>query len=381
MTAFDGALLVSLTVVAAVLHVGLWGTLLLNLGFLRSRTDTESARLPTLTVCIPARNEAANLQRLLPSLLQQEYPDVEVIVWDDGSDDDTWEVLQSINSPRLTALWGKGPPEGWIGKVHALYQCTQRATGECYLFLDADAELTGTDALQQLATRHQNAPSGVTTGLPRLRGGAQLLVSLVPYALLTGLPWPLVPRTRSPAVSALNGQCWLIDADLYHTHEPHEHHRNAVLEDVAIGRFLKQQGHPPILLDIQASVSVYMYEGLGEAWSGFRKNAYLLLGGRVVPFLGMFAYFLLTWGMAPFLSPWFIASLYGLKLTTDSANGVSLATTFLAPVSFFLGLLLQVDSALHHWSDRVTWKGRAVPSSATTPVPSRSVDDESSKPD
>jgi hypothetical protein len=214
--------------------------------------------------------------------------------------------------------------------------------------------------------KHETASSGVTTGLPRLRGAASLLVSLVPYALLTGLPWPLVPRLSSPGLSALNGQCWLIDADLYHTHEPHEQVRNAVLEDVAIGRYLKRQGHPPLLRDVQAHVSVYMYESFGAAWAGFRKNAYLLLGGAPLSFVGTYSYFLLTWLVAPLLSPWFLCSLYGLKSTTDRANGVSGLTSLLAPVSFLLGLFLQLDSAVHHWSDRVTWKGRSVPSSQTS---------------
>ena len=367
------SLLLGLTAVAALLHLGLWGTLLLNLAYLRRAPAPDRSSPPSLSVCIPARNEADNLRRLLPTLLRQDYPSVEIIVCDDGSEDETWAVLQSFDAPALQAVAGEGPPEGWIGKVHALYQCTRRASGERYLFLDADAELTGPDALRQLVGKHETAGSGVTTGLPRLRGAAALLVSLVPYSLLTGLPWPLVPRTSLPALSALNGQCWLIDAPLYHRYEPHEHLRNAVLEDVAIGRYLKRVGHPPILRDVQAHVSVYMYDGFGAAWAGFRKNAYLLLGGAPGPFVGMYGYFLFTWVVAPILSPWFLVSLYGLKWTTDRANGVSASTTVWAPVSFILGLVLQLDSAVHHWTDRVTWKGRSVPSSrapgATRPTP------------
>jgi hypothetical protein len=362
----EASLLALLTGLAALLHLGLWGTLLSNLAFLRRAPSPAADALPSLTVCIPARNEADNLRRLLPSLLTQDYPDLEIVVWDDGSEDDTWAVLQSYDAPALRAERGGDPPEGWIGKVHALYQCTRRASGACYLFLDADAELTGPDALRRLVGQHQRSASGVSTGLPRLRGAAQLLVSLVPYSLLTGLPWPLVSRTALPALSALNGQCWLIDAPLYHTYEPHRQVRDAVLEDVAIGRYLKREGHPPVLCDVQDAVSVYMYADFGAAWRGFRKNAYLLLGGAPLPFVAMYGYFVLTWLIAPLLSGWFVASLYGLKFTTDRANGISHGTTLLAPVSFLLGLALQFDSAVHHWLDRVSWKGRAVPSSQSS---------------
>lgn len=347
----------------ALLHLGLWSTLLANLVYLHADSPSAPDSLPSVTVCIPARNEAENLRRLLPSLLDQQYPALEIIVWDDGSEDETWTVLQSMDDDRLLSLQGDGPPDGWVGKVHALYQCTRRASGDLYLFLDADAELTHPDALSQLIARHHTADTPVSTGLPRLRGAAQLLVSLVPYSMLTGLPWPLVERTPFSSLSALNGQCWLIDAALYHRLEPHEELKDAVLEDVAIGRFLKTRGYAPVLLDVQDLVSVYMYETLREAWGGFRKNAYLLLGGAPLSFVFMYGYFLLIWLIAPLLSPWFLLSLYGLKSITDRRNNVSLWVSLLAPLSFVLGLVLQFDSAVHHWTDRVTWKGRPVPSS------------------
>jgi glycosyltransferase involved in cell wall biosynthesis len=359
----DGLTLLLVPPLAAA-HVAFWGILLVNLAYLRRQAEAPLASPPRLSVCIPARNEAENLRRLLPSLARQDYPDFEVIVWDDGSEDDTWTVLQDAAGPHLTPLQGTGPPDGWVGKVHALYQCTREATGDCYLFLDADAELTRPDALRRLVARHQGSGTRVSSGFPFLRGGAMLLVSLVPHALLRSLPWPLVSRTESPSISALNGQCWLVGADVYHAHEPHEHVRNAVLEDVAIGRYLKAQGHPPTLLDVQDLVSVYMYDSYGAAWRGFRKNAYLLLGGRPTAFVLMYAGFVLTWVVAPLLSGWFVVSLYGLKLVTDRASGASLMVSVLAPVSYLLGLALQLDSALHHWLGRVSWKGRTVPASS-----------------
>ena len=348
-------------------HASVWGILLANLGYLRHQTAAEPSSLPSLSVCIPARNEAENLRRLLPTLRAQDYPDLEILIWDDGSDDGTWEVLTAEENPRLTPLRGEDPPSGWVGKVHALYQCTREASGDCYLFLDADAELRRPDALRQLVARHTGSGTRVSSGFPRLQGAALLLVSLVPNAILSGLPWPLVTRTQMASLSALNGQCWLVDRAVYHAHEPHEEVKDAVLEDVAIGRYLKKQGSPPTLVDVQDLVSIHMYDGFGAAWRGFRKNAYLLLGGTVPQFVLMYAGFLLAWLVAPMLSGWFLVSLYGLKFVTDRASGMPAYITLLAPVSYILGLLLQLDSALHHWSDRVQWKGRSVPSSARTP--------------
>lgn len=348
----------------AIAHGAFWGILLSNLVYLHRQSSSRPDPLPSLSVCIPARNETENLRRLLPTLRAQNYPELEILVWDDGSEDDTWEVLTDADASRLTPLRGSDPPSDWVGKVHALYQCTRRASGECYLFLDADAELRGPDALKQLVGRHLSSSTRLSSGFPKLTGGALLLVSLVPHTILSSLPWPLVPHTRMSGLSALNGQCWLIDSDAYHTHEPHAQVKDAVLEDVAIGRYLKQKGVPPTLLDVQDLIAVHMYDSFGAAWRGFRKNAYLLLGGTVPQFLFMYSGFVLCWLVAPLLSLWFLASLYGLKIATDRASGMPAIVSLLAPVSYLLALVLQFDSALHHWRDQVRWKGRSVPSSA-----------------
>ena len=349
----------------AAIHACIWATLLANLWYLRSRSSASdpACDLPSVTVCIPARNEAENLNRLLPSLLAQNGVDLEIVVWDDGSDDGTWEVLQSVDDERLSACRGDGPPEGWMGKVHALYQATRRASGERYVFLDADATLADDTALRRLLGRFEALPDdSVASGLPTYRGAAHLVVSLVPSALLTGLPWPLVRRVRSTALAALNGQCWIIDAAAYHTHEPHAHVRGEILEDVEIGRYLKANGMTPVLLDVHREVTVRMYDSFGDAWRGFRKNAYLILGGSPVAFVGLFTFFASVWVVAPWVSPWLLGSVVGLKACTDRAVGVPLWVTALAPLSFVLGSAIQLDSALHHWTGTVTWKGRTVTS-------------------
>lgn len=343
-------------------HGYLWLTLIANLVYLwRQPRRVPTSSTPAVSILIPARNEEANLQRLLPSLLSQTYPNVQVIVYDDGSEDGTGQVLEAFAAPNLTVLRGEGPPPGWVGKVHALFEATRRATGEVYLFLDADTELADPDALARLVARFTALPPGsVLTALPRLRGGGLLLVSLVPHAILTGLPWPLVRPSPFGTLAALNGQCWMIDAGTYHRLEPHDHHRDEVLEDVQIGRYLKRHGIAPVLCDLRDDVAVYMYGSLREAWQGFRKNAYLILGGRFLSFLLLFSLFVSTYAVAPLVAPTFLLSVYGLKLVTDRITRFPIWLSLLTPVSWLLGLLLQLDSAIAYWTGRVAWKGRKV---------------------
>ena len=53
-------------------------------------------RVNPVSIIICARNEADNLQNLLPSVLEQDYPDYEVIVVNDCSEDNSYDVLGNI---------------------------------------------------------------------------------------------------------------------------------------------------------------------------------------------------------------------------------------------------------------------------------------------
>src|SRR5437868_1893437 len=81
---------------------------------------------PFVSIIVPARNEARNLPRLLPGLLGQRYPNYEVIVVDDQSEDATPAILAvwEKREPRLKVVRGGELPrgEGWMGKPHAMHQ-------------------------------------------------------------------------------------------------------------------------------------------------------------------------------------------------------------------------------------------------------------------
>jgi glycosyltransferase involved in cell wall biosynthesis len=306
--------------------------LLLNVRYLRG-TRRALAPIPTefpsVSIIIPARNEAVNLRRFLPSVLAQRYPRFDVTVYDDGSEDATPEVLRSLRAPHLRTLRGEGPPAGWVGKVHALYQASRQTRGDVFLFLDADTMLADPDALTRLVRRFRALPPGsVLTGITRLLGGGRVLVSLVPFVIFTYLPLPLVARMRSARLSGMNGQCWMIDRRDYARLEPHYRHR--------------------------------AYEGLADAWLGFRKNVYPFMGERVWTFLPLHLTYLTVFVLAPLVSPWFLVPIFALKWLADRLVRMPLGVTLLAPVTLVLGAALQLDSAVSHWTGRAMWKGRPV---------------------
>lgn len=355
-----------LTIFIVCCHAGILVVFLSNIFYLRRkryRKSNPDAAVKNLfvSILIPARNEAENLRRLIPSILSQSHESFEIIVYDDASEDDTSQVVQDFADPRIQLLRGSGPPEGWAGKVNALYQAASRAKGNAYLFLDADVLLTGNNALSRICACFQHMPAqSVLTAMPAYCGKGLLLVSLVANSLLAAIPWWLVRYLPFSSLSALNGQCWMIDAEIYKRFQPHAEVANAVLEDVMIGRYLKKQGIIPELIDLQEEVAVFMYHTFSDAWQGFRKNVYLLMGGRPISFMLFFIFFALIFVIPAFVDPALLLPVFFNKFLSDQRSGFSPAISVITPLCYLLGSTLQVDSAMSHFTGKVAWKGRAV---------------------
>jgi glycosyltransferase involved in cell wall biosynthesis len=91
-------------------------------------------QLPTVTIAIPTYNRLAYLRQAIQSALGQSYPELEVIVSDNCSDDGTVEAVASIRDQRLVFLKQK-KNLGMVGNWNA---CLERATGEFFLLLSDD---------------------------------------------------------------------------------------------------------------------------------------------------------------------------------------------------------------------------------------------------
>src|SRR6185436_2281624 len=92
-----------------------------------------------LSVVVAARDEERHIETAVAALLDQRYPDFELIVVDDRSADRTAEILGRLShdNPRLRVMRVDHLPDGWLGKNHALHIGAAGATGELLLFADA----------------------------------------------------------------------------------------------------------------------------------------------------------------------------------------------------------------------------------------------------
>ncbi len=104
---------------------------------------------PMISVIVPACNEQSTIRDALRTLLAQEYPNIEFIVVNDRSTDETGRVIDELAAAdsRIKPVHIGELPKGWLGKVHALHQGVSIATGDWLLFTDADVHY-GPDALK-----------------------------------------------------------------------------------------------------------------------------------------------------------------------------------------------------------------------------------------
>ena len=221
----------------------------------------------TLSVIIPARNEAQNLPAILASLKSQTRIPDEIICADDGSTDETAAIAAGFGV-RVLSLHDK--PEGWLGKSWACHKGAQAASGDLLLFLDADITL-GPRAIEKLLATKSARP-GVISVLPhhrvrRLYEYASVFFNLIQAAGNgAGLPFT-APH------AGLFGPAILISRADYDSVGGHRDARRSVLEDFAFARSLAASEIPDHLFFGGEDITYRMYgEGIRQLARGWIKN-------------------------------------------------------------------------------------------------------------
>jgi cellulose synthase/poly-beta-1,6-N-acetylglucosamine synthase-like glycosyltransferase len=131
----------------------------------------EPPRWPSLSLVVPARDEAHTIETALRSRLDDDYPALEVVVVDDRSKDATGALLDALArvEARLAVVHVRELPAGWLGTVHALARGAELARGEWLLFSDADVHVTpGT--LRRAVALAEARELDLLAVLPRLEG-------------------------------------------------------------------------------------------------------------------------------------------------------------------------------------------------------------------
>lgn len=156
-------------------------------GFVFSRRKKKSEQLLPVSVVICARNEYYQLEKNLPKILEQEYPDFEVIVVNDESDDDTSELLNDLSRkyPNLIVLNTEKNHNFFKGKKFSLALGIKSAHNEIILLTDADCEPIGKDWIKEMQAPFSQQKTKIVLGYGAYKSKKGLLNELIRFDTLS----------------------------------------------------------------------------------------------------------------------------------------------------------------------------------------------------
>jgi len=353
----------------------------------------DIAPMGRLSVCVPARNEERNIEACLRSVLANDAPDIEALVYDDHSDDATGAIVRRLmaEDPRVRLVETEPLPRGWNGKQFACDRMARAATGDWLLFTDADVRFTKDCFSRSLGEARRLRCDLLSTAPRQITGslGEHLVIPLIHFILLSYLPIRRMRRTLDPAASAGVGQFLLARREAYLASGGHAAFPATMHDGVKMPRAFRRAGFRTDLFDGTDVASCRMYDSWGRVWRGFTKNAYEGLGsfalllfitalhlvGHVLPAA------IVAWNAvappshrASRLTVGLAAIAVVIALTHRVVLALrfrqSMVGAFLHPVGVLLLTLIQWQSLAEHLLGVRSWRGRTTrPASQSTHAP------------
>ncbi len=243
-------------------------------------------------LCMPARDEAGEIGSALDSWLIQDYPDLFIIVVDDGSTDGTTEILADRagrHPERLRVLRNEALPTGWLGKNHALHLAVQEPEAlkaDWLLFVDADVHVTP-DLLRRAFAFLDEQPADILAllfAVDAVGFWERVAVPLAVPGFLVLVPPHQVPNPKHPAFSGI-GAFTLVRRSVYDAVGGHAAAPLEAVDDMMLARRIKRVGFINRMACGGPMLHLRMYHGLLELVRGMRKNTAALPGWWLIPLL------------------------------------------------------------------------------------------------
>lgn len=239
-----------------------------------SDSEDNFHRFPKVSIILPARNEEKYISKCLESLINQDYPNYEIIAINDSSTDRTEHLMWSYakTSSRIRIVNATPTLKGWTGKNWACYLGYQQATGDIFLFTDAD-------------TVHSSNLLSLATGA-MLEYGLDAL-TIIPRLLCrdfwTKITLPLLStflHTRFSALRVNNpevkigyfiGSFYIITRRAYESVGTHKEIRHEIIEDRALGQSVKEQGLKMKMFRGEDHLEAIWARDFKTLWNGLRR--------------------------------------------------------------------------------------------------------------
>jgi glycosyltransferase involved in cell wall biosynthesis len=348
----------------------------LRLPWIKDFAPAADRDCPRISLIFAARDEEEKLPAALGTLTAIDYPNLEIIAVNDRSQDRTGSILDKFahKHARLRVAHIDALPAGWLGKTHALQMGYERSTGELLLFTDADVRFAADVLRRSVNLMNQRGLDHLTLfGDVEMEGfwervlitffGLTFHVATDPYRVTNPDSWTYV------GVGAFQ----LLKRSAYETAGTHRRLAMEVVDDMKLGKIIKEAGFRSSVGLAQEAVVVRWHAGLGNLVRGVTKNFFAALGYNfalvilaalgmlflnVAPFVALFV----GHGWIRILAGIAVVIALGFHVGVDIVMRVSPLYALTHPIGavLFCYMLLR-STVVTLWSGGVTWRGTFYP--------------------
>jgi glycosyltransferase involved in cell wall biosynthesis len=237
-------------------------------------------RYPKVSVILPARNEEKYIAKCLDSLINQSYPNFEIIAINDSSCDRTGEIIQryhKLNSKVVVAINAKPKPEvgqeEWTGKNWACYQGYLNSTGEILLFTDADT-VHSRYAMSLAVTYLIKQNLDALTAIPKILSEDNIWIKTI-LPLLWTLSYAKYSALRAnnpkSKIGYFFGSFFIITRSTYEAVGTHKAVKTEIVEDGALGRKVKEEKFKLRVVRGEKYIDATWARDFNTLWHGLRR--------------------------------------------------------------------------------------------------------------
>ena len=253
----------------------------LRLPIIKDIAPAPDADCPKISILFAARDEEEKLPAALATLMEIDYPHLEVVAVDDRSTDATGQILDDFGAlhPRLRVVHVEDLPPGWLGKPHALQKAYEAATGEWLVFTDADVRFK-TDVLRRaiaLAKRQNLDHLSLLCDIEMVGFWEKALITFFVAIFHLATNPRMVGSKRSPFYVGI-GAFQLVKRSAYVASGTHRRLAMEVIDDMKLGKLVKRAGFRSGVGISQDSVVVRWHAGFGNLIRGVTKNFFAGFG-------------------------------------------------------------------------------------------------------
>ncbi|MGB9842735.1 MAG: glycosyltransferase [Caldisericia bacterium] len=333
--------------------------------------ETINENLPKISILIPARNEEKNIEKCVKSILNQNYPEFEIIIFNDNSTDSTPQILDKLkeNYPKLIVINNISLENGWLGKANACQKLYEESNGEILVFIDADTFHKENSMLKAISF-FVKTKSDLITIFPQEIVDSffeKLIIPFMNFALMSF--YPLIPFA--------NGQFMIYRREVLDKFNGFQKIKGEVLDDIKMANLLRINKYKVNVLSGKDISFCKMYYDTKSLFYGFIKSYFAIFDYHLLLSIFVFTYLVFSF-FYPFIMLGLKFSLnlkeinlitnliilifsYTIFLITYVKFNYPFYMTFLFHLTILLNSIIGYLSIIYTITGKRVWKDRKLP--------------------